>query len=106
MKKLHNHETDLGYEEFDCADIRAKIESFGKTAQCIAEAIGENLVAPIPANLVPMAFDSNSHGTVLVAILPGKSRHAMNGTGDPFAEVLEAFKKALKDYGPIEDIGV
>lgn len=94
------------YEELDFQEIRKKIESFGKMAQHAAEAIGEHLVAPIPAGLIPMAFEGDSSGRVLVAVLPTKPDEVMGGKGDPFQHTLKAFTQALKHYGPIEDIGV
>lgn len=93
-------------EEMDTEAIRNKIEGFGKTAEQLAKGIAGRLVGPIPPGLIPMVSIGDADGRVLVAVLPSKRGETMGGEGDPFAAALKAFKEALKDYGPIEDIGV
>jgi hypothetical protein len=105
-EESQHYKEDQEYQELDAEEIRKKIQSFGQMAQSAAEAIGERLVGPIQAGLIPMVSVGDHTGRVLVAVLPTKPGETIGGEGDPFAEALKAFKEALKNYGQIVDIGV
>jgi hypothetical protein len=96
----------LGYEEADAEEIRETIEKLGQNAQAMAVAIATGLIGPVQAGYTPIVFRGDRYGRVLVAVLPNRLDRPIGGEGDPFEEALRAFSKALKDYGPIGEIGV